>query len=175
MIPSGMITTGKISSEGHSSLADEDLSHLTALCMERIVTVGDASSVGFTYFTKFIEWQGLVRETVGFEFFPDYMAGFTGEVVMLTMSCSCEFLGSLWPGDRVRIKVVAPWVRLAYMQGLYFYYRVTDDGEKLVARGEQLWMNAHRKGDTFTPGPWPANVVDGVRRIGGDVSRALVE
>ena len=173
MIFNGRIETSKISSEGRS-LADEDLSHLTALRGERTVTVGDASSVGFTYFTKYFEWQGLYRETWAYEIFPDYIAGFTGEVVMLTYSCSCELLGTLWPGDRLVIKLVAPWIRLAFMQGLYFYYRVTDDGEKLVARGEQIWMNAHRKGDTFTPGPWPANVVEGVRKAGGDVSRALV-
>lgn len=169
----GRGATGGVA-DGRRSPADEDFSHIKAVSFERIVTVGDTSSVGFVYFSKFIDWQAECRETLGYEYLPDYMAGIDGEITMVTHSCSCQYLGELWPGDRVEIDLIVPWVRLEFMRGVYLYYRTTGGARQLVARGEQIWMSARRSGNTFGPGPWPQDVLALVRDRGGDVSRALV-
>lgn len=143
--------------------------------VEHMVTMGETSAAGFVYFSAFIDWQGYARERVGIKYFPQYMADITaGRVTMLTTSCSCEYLGEAWFGDRVHIRMTSPWIRLHFAKGVFEYYRVTDDGDQLIGRGEQIWSNAVRSGDTFVPGPWSEEFVDVARAVGADTSRALI-
>jgi acyl-CoA thioesterase FadM len=174
-----MTLYGRIEADGitdaRRSPKDEDYSHLKAVSFERVITFGDTSAAGIVYYSKFVEWQGQYREVLGFRYAPEYMAGLGGDVTMLTHSCSCEYYSELWPGDRVEIKLIVPWIRLEFMRGLYFYYRTTNEGQQLVARGEQIFMSARRDGNTFSPGPWPRSILKIARAMGVDTSRALFD
>lgn len=144
--------------------------------IEHRVTMGETSGAGFVYFLAFIEWQGRYREEFGIEFMSGYLKSIaTGEIGMLTSSCSCEYYGELYFGDLVRIRMAVPWVRLHFSKGLYSYYRVEPEGERLVARGEQVWSSAALVDGVYAPAPWPKEFVEMCRKLGADVSRALVD
>ncbi|MEU3462952.1 acyl-CoA thioesterase [Streptomyces sp. NPDC006733] len=142
--------------------------------MHHRVTFGETSGVGFVYFHHLLRWQGECREQFGYDHCPDYMSGLSGDLTMLTSSASCEYLGEIWPGDAVTIRLTIPWVRLHFMKGDFAYYRTTGASSELVGRGEQMWANAHRTGSVFRPAPWPQEVIDACVRFGTDISRALM-
>ncbi|MFD4924167.1 acyl-CoA thioesterase [Streptomyces goshikiensis] len=145
--------------------------------IEHVVTAGDTSAVGPVYYARLIDWQGRCREQAGMAGAPVFSSDISGEHAMLTRSCSCEYERELWFGDQVAIRLTVPWVRLHLMKGEFRFYRITgpgDPGGELVARGEQIWASAHRAGDHYEPGPWPAELVRCAARLGADVSRAQI-
>jgi acyl-CoA thioesterase FadM/NAD(P)-dependent dehydrogenase (short-subunit alcohol dehydrogenase family) len=144
--------------------------------IQHVVTFGETSGVGFVYFSHFIKWQGECRERFGYEHCPEYMRymrGLTGELTMLTCTASCEYLGEIWVGDLISVRLSIPWVRLHFMKGEFAFYRLRDGTEELVARGEQTWASARRAGSVFTPAPWPQDVLDACTLFGSDLTRAL--
>ena len=144
--------------------------------IQHIVTFGETSGVGFVYFSHLFTWQGECRERFGYEHCPEYMRymrGLTGELTMLTCTASCEYLGEMWVGDLISVRLSIPWVRLHFMKGEFAFYRLRDDMEELVARGEQTWASTRRAGSFFTPAPWPQDVLDACTLFGSDLTRAL--
>ncbi|MGC5016824.1 acyl-CoA thioesterase [Streptosporangium sp. DT93] len=142
--------------------------------MEHLVTYGETSAAGTVYFAHLIRWQGECRESFGYAHCPAYMRDLSAGRTMVTSSASCEYLGEIHAGDRIAVRLSVPWIRLHFMQGEFTFHRVQPDGDELVARGEQLWANAHRVDGALVPAPWPAEVVRACARFGADVSRALV-
>ncbi|MGW1030115.1 acyl-CoA thioesterase [Streptomyces sp. NPDC002577] len=142
--------------------------------IEHTVTAGDTSAVGPVYYARLIDWQGHCREQCGMLVAPRFSSDISGAYAMLTRSCSCEYENEIWFGDRVCIRLTVPWVRLHLMKGEFTYHRLTDDGEQLVARGEQIWASARRVGSAYQPCPWPRELVDGAAALGADISRAQV-
>lgn len=146
--------------------------------MEHLVTVGETTRAGFVYYATLFEWQGRCRELFGFRQLPLYMTALGVDRALLTVSASCEFLGEIFEGERVSVRLSVPWVRLHYMKGEFAFYRVTDHDAELVARGEQMWANMLRSGPlpspVFSPAPWPQDVLDLCGRMQTDVSRALI-
>lgn len=144
--------------------------------MQHVVTFGETSGVGFVYFSHLIKWQGECRERFGYQYCPDYMRymrGLAGEPTMLTCTASCEYLGEIWVGDVISVRLSIPWVRLHFMKGEFAFYRLRDGIEELVARGEQTWASTRSAGSTFTPAPWPQDVLDACALFGSDLTRAL--
>ncbi|MFF0148163.1 acyl-CoA thioesterase [Amycolatopsis sulphurea] len=147
---------------------------LVELEFSHTVTMGETSSVGFVYFSKLIDWQGQYRELFGIERIRNYMETLGGDTTMVTHSCSCQYFNEIWFADRVLVRITVPWVRMQFAQGVFEYYRATETGEVLAAKGEQVWMSARRQGNVFSPGPWPQEFLDATRELGADTSRALV-
>ncbi|MFE2430666.1 acyl-CoA thioesterase [Streptomyces sp. NPDC059373] len=146
--------------------------------LEHTVTAGDTSAVGPVYYARLIDWQGRCREQAGILTAPMFSSDISGDYAMLTQSCSCEYLKELWYGDRVAIRLTVPWARMHLMKAEFQYHRITEPGQEegeLVARGEQMWASAHRRGDHYEPGPWPAEIIQSAIMLGADISRAQVE
>ncbi|WP_157897298.1 acyl-CoA thioesterase [Mycobacteroides franklinii] len=146
--------------------------------IEHRVTAGDTSAVGPVYYARLIDWQGQCREQCGQLGAPVFSSDISGDYVMLTQSCSCEFIAELHFGDLVAIRLTVPWVRMHLMKGEYRFERISVSGEKggeLVAKGEQIWASARHVDGRMEPCPWPRELVDCVVPLGADVSRAQIE
>lgn len=173
------MTTGEKGANGQAfdvsrSVVGDDLSHLVPHSVEHHVTVGDTCVMGMVYFSRFVEWQGECRERWLFRVIPNAMKVINGDLLVMTHSCSCQYIGGVYAGDVISIRMVVPWVRLEFLRAVFSYYRVTGDSEELVATGEQTWVCVHRQGDVVNPGPWPEEIILTAKSWGADVSRALV-
>ncbi|GGX54724.1 acyl-CoA thioesterase [Streptomyces noursei] len=143
--------------------------------IELVATTGDTNMVGNVYFATFLRWQGMCRELCLAEHAPKYLQELDGEITALTESASCTYRDELWVGDRVSIRMTIPWIRLHLMPLRFEYYRLTDDGEQLVATGEQMIACMRKHGRSFSPGPWPPEMLALGSHLGADIHRAFTE
>ncbi|CAM4379873.1 acyl-CoA thioesterase [Nocardia ninae] len=146
--------------------------------IEHRVTAGDTSAVGPVYYARLIDWQGQCRERCGQFGAPIFSSDISGDYIMLTQSCSCEYLAELWFGDLVAIRLTVLWVRMTLMKAEFRYHRITAPGAPdgdLVARGEQMWASARLAGDHYEPCPWPRELADCAAAFGADLSRAQID
>lgn len=60
-----------------------------------------------------------------------------------------------------------------FMKGEFTFYRLRDDAEDLVARGEQTWANVCRTESGLAPAPGPTEVLNARTLFGADLTRAL--
>ncbi|HEX8185794.1 MAG TPA: acyl-CoA thioesterase [Blastocatellia bacterium] len=128
-------------------------------------TVGfeETNLVGNVYYVNHLRWQGRCRELFLREHAPDVLAELGSGLALVTTRCSCEYLGELSAFDRVVIRM-----RLgALMQGrvsmIFEYWRQLDDGEELVARGEQQIACMRRDGQRLVPSAVPSSLRDAIQ------------
>ncbi|WP_330255540.1 acyl-CoA thioesterase [Nocardia sp. NBC_00565] len=147
--------------------------------IEHTITAGDTSAVGPVYYARLIDWQGQCRERCGQLGAPIFSSDISGDYAMLTQSCSCEYLGELYFGDLVAIRLTVLWARMHLMKAEFHYHKINtpgQDGGHLVARGEQMWASARRNADGhYEPCPWPRELADCAATFGADISRAQIE
>ncbi|MET8825076.1 acyl-CoA thioesterase [Streptomyces sp. NPDC004610] len=153
-------------------LPPDEKDGLRRYALDHLVTYGETSMAGFVYFSRLIDWQGKLRETVAVDMTPDYARGLTEGRLMLTQSVSCEYVSEIKFGESISLRVTVPMVRGFRMLGDFTFYRGSGAGEELVAHGTQLWVNADAHG---TPSPWPADMITFSRLLGADVSGATAE
>ncbi|MEU7046503.1 thioesterase family protein [Streptomyces varsoviensis] len=137
---------------------------------DHVVTWGDTSKVGYLYYSRLIEWQGHLRELFALDFLDEYVRMLLQGHLMLTQSLSCEYLREIDLGDTISERLAVSWVNGPRMLGDFTYHRATPSGEELVARGQQMWVNATPQGH---PAPWPPSVLDTCRQLNIDVAEAL--
>ncbi|GAB4585336.1 acyl-CoA thioesterase [Nocardia sp. IFM 10818] len=145
--------------------------------IEHTVTAGDTSAVGPVYYARLIDWQGQCRERAGLSGAPLFSSDIASGYLMLTQSCSCEYLRELYFGDLVAIRVTVLWVRMHLMKAEFRYHRIDcpgDPGGALVARGEQLWASANLVNGHADPCPWPPEMAACAAELGADMSRAQI-
>ncbi|SDT83299.1 Acyl-CoA thioesterase FadM [Streptomyces sp. TLI_053] len=140
--------------------------------IDHVVTYGETGMAGPVYYLRLIEWQGRLRELFGLDLTPDYITAVSAgrKLYMSTQAVSGEFLKLIRAGDVLSLQMALPWAQGHRLMGEYAFYRPTRDGQELVARGEQIWTNTDFQG---TPVPWPTDVLDILRRMNTDISRAL--
>ncbi|MGW2662950.1 acyl-CoA thioesterase [Nocardia tengchongensis] len=146
--------------------------------IEHTVTAGDTSAVGPVYYARLIDWQGHCRERAGMAGAPLFSSDIASGYLMLTQSCSCEYLKELHYGDLVAIRVTVLWVRMNLMKAQFLYHRIAfpgDPGGELVARGEQMWASASMVDGHPEPCPWPAEMAACAAELGADMSRAQIQ
>ncbi|MGW5401548.1 acyl-CoA thioesterase [Streptomyces sp. NPDC003952] len=153
-------------------LPPDERDGLRRYAIEHLVTYGETSMAGFVYFSRLIDWQGTLRETVAVDMTPDYARGLTEGRLMLTQSVSCEYISEIKFGEVISLRVTVPMIRGFRMLGDFTFYRGSGSAEELVAHGTQMWVNADLHG---TPAPWPADMISLSRLLGADVSQAHTE
>ncbi|MFG2141088.1 acyl-CoA thioesterase [Streptomyces sp. NPDC048650] len=143
--------------------------------MPYTVTYGEINVVGIAYYADLFRWLGKCRELWGFEYFPRYMYTLGPDLSLLTSTASCEFLGEMRVNDHLVIGLTVPWVRLHLVHIKFTIHRLTPQGKDLTARAEQTWANCRRVDSDFVPDPWPQEVLDGLTRMGTDLTRATTQ
>lgn len=124
-----------------------------------VVTFADTNLVGNVYFASYLAWQGACRERFLADKAPEVVPRLGADLVLVTLSCSCDFLSELFALDVVSVRMSLAgmdWHRITMDFG---YYRANDAVAQLVARGRQSVACMARTGTGLEPVPIP----DGLR------------
>ena len=120
---------------------------MSAYEYRHIVSFEETNVVGNVYYASHIRWQGRCREMFLREHTPDLLRQLATGLSVVTLSCSCEYLGELAAFDEVAVRMRLAALVQNRMSLEFEYWRVSGGAEELVARGEQqiAWMR--RGGD----------------------------
>src|SRR5947209_19999873 len=122
-----------------------------------IVGFQETSFVGNVYYVNHLHWQGRARVLFLREYAPDILAELERGLALITLRCSCDYLGELKAFDQVLVRMFLSATSQNRISMRFEYWR---DGEQreLVARGEQEIACMRRQGETLVPAPIPASL-----------------
>ena len=120
-----------------------------------VVSFAETNLVGNVYYTHHLNWQGRCREMFLREYAPDVIGELQGDLALVTVRVSCEYLDELAVFDElvIRMRLVSYAQNRATMH--FEYWRQKGDQEELIARAEQQVACMRRNGDSLAPTPFP--------------------
>jgi enediyne biosynthesis thioesterase len=130
-----------------------------------VVGFEETNLVGNVYFTSHLRWQGRCREMFLNDHAPDVVAALRSDLALVTVRCSCEYLGELTALDMVAVRM-----RLAVVAqnrvAMRFEYVLVREGraDALVARGEQEIACMKRDGHGLVACALPASLARALAR-----------
>jgi len=124
-------------------------------------TVGfeETSLVGNVYYVNYLRWQGQAREMFLREYVPEILEQFDRGFALITLACSCQYLGELRPFDQVIVRMFLAAAEQNRIAMRFEYWR-NGAQEELVARGEQEIACMQRRGKRLLPAAIPAKLLD---------------
>ena len=120
-----------------------------------IVSFEETNLVGNVYYANYVRWQGRCREMFLKDHAPDIIHDLSEGLALVTVSVSCNYISELFAFDHVIIRMRLANVKQNRMTMLFEYLRVTEQGEELVAKGQQQAACMCREGDKTVPTPIP--------------------
>jgi len=111
----------------------------------------DTNLLGNVYYVNHVRWQGRCRELFLREHAPGVLDQIADGLRLVTMRCSCEYLGELVAFDRVAVRMKLESLVQNRMSMSFEYWRLADGREELVARGEQQIAFMRREGERMVP------------------------
>ena len=120
-----------------------------------IVSFEETNLVGNVYYANYVRWQGRCREMFLKDHAPDIIHDLSEGLALVTISVSCNYISELFAFDNVIIRMRLANVKQNRMTMVFEYLRVTEQGEELVAKGQQQAACMLRKGDKTVPTPIP--------------------
>ena len=133
-----------------------------------VVGFEETNLVGNVYFVNHLRWQGKCREMFLRDHAPGVLAELSQSLAVATVRCSCEYFAELEAFDEVVVRMRLGGAAQNRLTLLFDYFRVTDDGEELVARGEQQVACMRREGRATVATPIPAELREALRPYGGE-------
>jgi enediyne biosynthesis thioesterase len=70
-----------------------------------VVGFEETSLIGNVYYVNHLRWQGQARERFLRDYFPEILEQFEHGLALITLSCSCQYLGELRPFDLVIVRM----------------------------------------------------------------------
>jgi enediyne biosynthesis thioesterase len=128
-----------------------------------IVGFEETNLVGNVYYTNHLSWQGRCREMFLREHSPGVLDQLSGDLVLATLRCSCEYLAELSAFDEVLIRMTLGRIVQNRVTLDFEYFRLTSAGEELVARGQQQVACLRRDGKRATPTPIPDELLQALQ------------
>lgn len=110
------------------------------------VSFEETSLAGSVYYANHLRWQGRCREMFLREHVPEVVELLENGFELVTMRVSCEYLAQLLVFDQVVIRMRLATLKQNRITMSFEYWRVTKDGEELIARGEQVIACMRRQG-----------------------------
>jgi enediyne core biosynthesis thioesterase len=126
---------------------------------QHLVTLADTNAVGNVYFTNYLAWQGACRECFLAARAPSVIAMLSGDFVLVTVSCSCDFFAELYALDQVSVRMFLRSIVANRIVADFDYYRVNHGPAQLVARGNQTVACMTRHDGQLAPAEIPAELV----------------
>lgn len=125
-----------------------------------VVTLEETNLLGNVYYLNHLRWQGQCRELFLREEAPEVLQALSsGELHLVTTSCSCTYLGELFAFDEVIIRMYLHELTQNRITVRFEYWRKCKDGsEELVARGEQEVACMRRIGNEVHPALLPESL-----------------
>src|SRR5829696_474286 len=105
--------------------------------LRHVVGFEETNLVGNVYYANHVRWQGRCREMFLRDHAPEVVDELARGLHLVTTRVSCEYLSELFAFDEVVIRMRLGEVAQNRISMRFEYLRSTDDGEELVARGEQ--------------------------------------
>lgn len=115
---------------------------------EHLVTFADTNLVGNVYFANYLAWQGACREQFLAEHAPGVAHRLTDDLLLVTVSCSCEYFAELYALNLVQVRMTLRHIDGNRIAMDFGYYRLGPGPAQLVARGTQtVACMGHENGD----------------------------
>jgi len=129
----------------------------TAYEYRHVVGFEETSLVGNVYYVNHLHWQGRAREMFLRDYAPEIIAEMERGLALITLRCSCEYLGELKAFDQVIVRMFLAATSQNRIAMRFEYWR---DGEQreLVARGEQEIACMTRQGKNLVPAALPVSL-----------------
>jgi enediyne biosynthesis thioesterase len=96
----------------------------------------ETNLTGNVYFTNYFKWQGRAREHFLREHVPEILEQIETGLALITLRCSCNFLGELKAFDEVSVRMFLEEINQNRITMRFEYWKLGTEPE-LVARGEQ--------------------------------------
>ncbi|NEN90218.1 MAG: acyl-CoA thioesterase [Okeania sp. SIO3H1] len=125
---------------------------------QHIVSFEETNLVGNVYYANYVRWQGRCREMFLRDHAPEVLAELSEGLALATVSVSCEYYSELFAFDQVAIRMRLKSVTQNRITMLFEYWRITDKGEEMVAKGEQQTASMRREGEKTVPTPIPTAI-----------------
>jgi enediyne biosynthesis thioesterase len=116
-----------------------------------VVGFEETNLTGNVYYASHVKWQGRCREMFLHDKAATVLRELAGELRMVTLRCSCEYLEELFAFDEVAIEMRLTEIVQNRIGMSFDYYR----GERLVARGEQQIACMRMAGGRLLPAAVP--------------------
>jgi enediyne biosynthesis thioesterase len=125
----------------------------------QIVGFEETNLMGNVYFVNHLYWQGRAREMFLREHAPGILREFERGLALITLHCSCQYLGELQAFDQVVVRMFLASVAQNRIAMRFEYWREGEERE-LVARGEQEIACMQRHEGRLVPALLPAALQD---------------
>jgi enediyne biosynthesis thioesterase len=131
--------------------------------INHIVGFEETNLVGNVYYVHYLRWQGRCREMFLCERAPAVLDEIARGLALVTMHCSCDYLAELAAFDEILVRMRLGGITQNRVTMLFDYWRVTPEGEQLVARSKQQIACMQRRGELLSPTPIPACLREALR------------
>ena len=128
-----------------------------------IVSFEETNLVGNVYYANYILWQGRCREMFLLDRVPEIIKELSEGLALVTVRVSCDYFSELYAFDKVTIRMRLDSITQNRVTMLFEYWRITDEGEELVAKGEQQAASMRREGEKTVPTPIPEGLREALR------------
>lgn len=122
-----------------------------------VVGFEETNLVGNVYYVNHLRWQGRAREMFLRQYAPEILAEFDHGLALVTLQCSCQYLGELKAFDQVIIRMFLRAIAQNRIAMRFEYWREGVKDE-LVGRGEQEIACMRRHGEQLLPASIPAQL-----------------
>ncbi|MFL6262405.1 MAG: acyl-CoA thioesterase [Thermoanaerobaculia bacterium] len=121
-----------------------------------LVGFEETNLVGNVYYVNHLRWQGRAREMFLREHAPEILEELARGLALATVRCSCDYLAELEAFDEVAVRMRLGGIVQNRITLNFEYWRLTEQGEELIARGEQVVACMRREGKRAVPTAIPA-------------------
>jgi enediyne biosynthesis thioesterase len=132
-----------------------------------VVGFEETNLVGNVYYVNHLRWQGRCRELFLRDRAPDVLAALAGELRLVTTRCSCDYLEELAAFDEVIVRMRLGELVQNRLTLLFEFWKRTDDGEELIARGEQQVACMRQDEGRLVAAPVPHTLREALRLYAG--------
>lgn len=134
---------------------------MTGYACRHRVTFAETNLVGNVYFTHYLEWQGVCRESFLFDQVSSVADDvLSGRLALVTVGCAMEYFEECYAGDEVTIEMTPAGVSANRVRmGFRFHTRGIE-----VARGEQTIACMARQANGLNPVQVPTDLIEAMNR-----------
>ena len=122
-----------------------------------VVGFEETNLVGNVYYVNHLRWQGRAREMFLRQYTPEILAELDHGLALVTLQCSCQYLGELKAFDQVIIRMFLSAIAQNRIAMRFEYWREGVKDE-LVGRGEQEIACMRRHGEQLLPTSIPVQL-----------------
>lgn len=116
-----------------------------------IVSFEETNLVGNVYYANYILWQGRCREMFLKDHTPEIIKELSQGLALVTVRVSCDYYSELFAFDQVAICMSLKEIVQNRITMLFEYWRIQEEGDELVAKGEQQAACMRRDGEKTVP------------------------